>query len=306
MITIIVPVHNTQEYLQECLSSLCRQSYRDIEILIVDDGSEDGSGAICDSYAQKDSRIKVLHQKKGGLSAARNAALDIAQGEYLMFVDSDDYVEQNYVKDMLSEMEQHQDADMVICRFYNEVFQKNGIYQPQPCISQPEKYKLSGSEILTNRFGPLKTYYVVVWNKLFRRKIFESLRFPVGRICEDIWISMDVYQACREVICISKLLYHYRNRKGSISQSNSTSWVGAQLDAMERELDYYFNTDKELDIYYAAREYLTLLFRNRKIIAKMNRNYSSYQKTAVDYLIQSDKTPFWKKLKYRIYMKICK
>lgn len=302
MVSMIVPVYNVQDYLVECLDSICKQDYEDIEILVVDDGSTDESGKICDLYAEKDVRVKVIHQENRGLSGARNVGLASASGKYVMFIDSDDYVAPNYVSYMVEIMESNNNADMGICCFYNTVKQRNGNYLPQLCISKPEQFIMSGQDIIPKRFGALKVYYVHVGNKIYRRELFDNLCFPEGRTCEDAWISLDLYSRCRKVLCVDKPLYFYRNRPDSISHSKSINWIQAQLDWLEREISYFTKSENPGDVIYPARSYISFIYKNRyNLPLKINKQCSYYWEVAIKSLLYDDRITIIDKAKYCYY-----
>lgn len=301
MVSIIVPVYNVEPYLNECLDSLLQQTYRDIEILLVDDGSTDRSGDICDEYAMRDARIVVTHQKNKGLSAARNTALDQARGKYIMFVDSDDYVMADYVSHMVSLMAQEKDADIAICRFYNCYEQKGGTYLQKPCISQPEKYVMSGMEILPRRFDAMKIYYVVPWNKIFRREIFAEIRFPEGQVCEDAWVSLDYYRISKKVVCTDEMLYCYRSRSDSITHKPSTKYVEGQLLWLEREIRYFAEAGQKENLVYPARLYISMRYKNRNLKGLENsKEREECWNTAIKALLADKDISVKDMLKYRL------
>ncbi len=173
-ISVIVPVYNTEDYLRQCLDSLSAQTMENIEIIVVDDGSTDRSPKICDEYAEKDPRMIVIHRENGGLSAARNSGLDIAQGEYVLFVDSDDWVEPDFCKVPLDAARQT-GADLVIFqRMWHREGEEAELQPPFPETGIADKGK-----ILTKWWDIVG---VISWNKLYRRSLFSNLRFPEGKL----------------------------------------------------------------------------------------------------------------------------
>ena len=192
LVSVIVPVYNVLPYLRESLDSVINQTYKDLEIIIVDDGSTDGSDAVCEEYA-KDSRVKVIHQKNHGLSAARNVGLDIARGDYIAFLDSDDV----YLPDMIQTMVEgikKSGADIEICGF-NKVYSKRNITKKR--IRNKRGLIIKKEEILS-REDALK--HVIdklrpcVWNKLYKKEVWDELRFPIGRVFEDTWIIPPMFE----------------------------------------------------------------------------------------------------------------
>ncbi len=218
MISVIVPIYNVEKYLSKCIDSIANQSYRDLEIILVDDGSTDSSGAICDEYAKNDNRIVVIHKQNGGLSSARNAGLDVANGEYIGFIDSDDYIHQEMYSKMLKSIK-NENADLCICCF--EYVYENS-EQAKIDVSPFDKAStFSKDEILLKMIGSSSdsVQYITAVNKLYKREIFSELRFEEGRIHEDEFIAHHVYDKCQRVVQIPDKLYYYLQRGGSITNS---------------------------------------------------------------------------------------
>lgn len=210
-VSIVVPVYRVESYLEQCVDSLRSQTLRNIEILLVDDGSPDWCGAICDAYAERDPRIRVIHQENAGLSAARNAGIEAASGEYIMFVDSDDWAEPDYCR-IPYEIAKTHGADLVIFQYY--VVKRNRRTQAD-CRNLPEG-------IVTEEMGLyrswLRYWMEPAWNKLFHRKLFRDLRFPEGRCHEDTGIVHRLIHAADRIWYDRTFLYNYRfGRKGSIT-----------------------------------------------------------------------------------------
>lgn len=214
MVSIIVPVYNVEQYLPECLSSILCQTYKDIEIILVNDGSTDRSGELCRVTAESDSRVILIEQKNAGLSAARNAGLDRVSGEYIMFVDSDDYISPYMVETMLKTIE---DADMAMCRV---------------CVTDGER-KFENSIDFGHGSWSMKTFWkmyygdfhresVVVWNKLYKAEMFKNYRFPVGKIYEDEFMVSHLMQGNRTINMCDDILYYYRQRPDSIMSKSRT------------------------------------------------------------------------------------
>ena len=210
LVSIIVPVYKVEKYLRQCLDSLVSQTYSNIEIILVDDGSPDNCGIICDEYAEKDSRIIVIHKKNEGLSAARNNGIDIAKGEYLMFVDSDDWVEPTYCERAL-EQAILQNAACVAFGFCT--FRTNGeIISMAPLSSRFISAEEAIACMVERKFP-----YSYVWNKIYKRSLFKDLRFPLGVIYEDNAILYLVFHLAKGVYVFNDRLYNYRRREGSLS-----------------------------------------------------------------------------------------
>lgn len=212
-ISVIVPVYNVEAYLEQCIQSLLEQTYYNLEIILVDDGSTDKSGEICDAFAVKDDRIIVLHQKNAGLSAARNYAMKRATGEYIAFVDSDDYIDKTMYEVLLKTMIE-ESADVTIC--HENAFQ-NG---KQPNENQSEEYRIeaveNGEEYRQHFLDEFRGPFMWVWNKLYKREIIDNLKFVEGKKVEDIFYTADLVHYVHKVVWINQRLYYYRQRSESI------------------------------------------------------------------------------------------
>ena len=208
-ISVIVPVYKVEAYLPECVRSLEAQTFSDIEIILVDDGSPDNCGQFCDEFAEWDNRIRVIHQKNAGLSAARNSGIDVARGRYICFVDSDDLVAPNYCQilfDLLDGTE-YDFSFCGVCRFLDGSV-------PEP-MAEGRTYAVTNAEYTAMQLNR-KTEFGV-WNKLFRRELFDKIRFAPGKLHEDVIFSADMLRTLHGgTIATEQQLYYYRQRKGSI------------------------------------------------------------------------------------------
>ncbi len=216
-ISVIVPVYKVEDCLPACAESLLGQTFTDFELIFVDDGSPDGCGALCDGYAAKDSRVKVIHQQNGGLSAARNAGLDIAAGDAIAFVDSDDVVAADYLEKLHAALEEA-GADMALCAV--EDVDEGLAPLGERALTLPAAAGVTGGQdLLAEFFGPSSTYYTVAWNKLYRRELWQDLRYPAGRIHEDDAVAHLLFWQAKKVVCLADVLYFYRLRQGSICRT---------------------------------------------------------------------------------------
>lgn len=244
MISVIVPIFNVDIYLPKCIDSIIYQSYPDLEIILVDDGSLDRCPEICDDYANKDNRIKVIHKSNGGLSNARNAGLEIATGEYISFIDSDDYIAEHMYKDMLSAIE-NADADLCICGYdrVNNIGEvKSSAQYKNAILSQDQAF-----EMLVQG----NVYFIISCNKLYRKEIFDSLRFKEGKTHEDEFIMHHVYGECSNIVTLEKSYYNYLMRESSIvgSVKGNIKHFDA-VDAYFDRMEYFHLTNEET---FAAR-----------------------------------------------------
>lgn len=215
-ISVIVPIYKVEPYIRKCLDSIVNQSYQELEILLIDDGSPDSCGAICDEYAQKDERIIVIHKKNGGISSARNAALDIATGEYVMFVDSDDWVESNFCETALRiALDNH----VQIATFgYNNIFlgENNHIQRIQERHTNSPRY-VNSSTAIRHIIEKDDVIFNFAWNKIYKRSLFENVRYPVGRIFEDNAVTCLLIMKAQNIYVSDEVLYNYIKRSDSIT-----------------------------------------------------------------------------------------
>ncbi len=238
-ISIIVPVYKVERYLGRCVSSILKQTFTDFELILVDDGSPDNCGKMCDEYAQKDNRITVIHKENGGLSDARNAGLEIAKGKYVAFVDSDDWIHPQ-MYEILYKAIKSGDYDFSQCGFsqpniknLDADIEYNDIEYKEYCDINVKEFT---AEYFLDNFRDFD-FLEVQWNKLFKAKIFENLRFPVGKIFEDSFVILDELSVCKNIAFVPYELYYYYSRSDSIT-----------LNAKD-----YIKNFKELDIaiYYS-------------------------------------------------------
>ncbi len=217
LISVIVPVYKVEKYLDKCVESVFNQTYRNLEILLVDDGSPDRCGQMCDEYAAKDDRVRVIHKKNGGLSSARNAALDVLKGEYVICVDSDDYVHPDMVRKLYENAVKY-DAEIVIGSHYMEKGDKLSIRDPF-C---DEDVVLTGKEALDKLVEDsfIKNY---AWCKIYKTELFDGVRYPEGRNYEDIATTYLLFDKAKRVVKIPDFLYYYQIRDNSISYNMSTA-----------------------------------------------------------------------------------
>jgi len=232
LISIIVPVYNVEQYLQRCLESIINQTYKNLEIILVDDGSPDNCPQICDDYAAKDNRIMVIHKKNGGLSDARNAGLDICKGKFISFVDSDDWIDTNYIKtlfDLLTETK----TDIAIGNFFKtDGSKKNPTFPIQHRTLKPTEAIICCTRGNTPAFA-------ISCSKLYKKELFDNLRFPVGKYHEDEFTTYLLFYKSTSVAYTSQVLYYYYSRETSITASQHP------YDALEAfEQRYLFFKEK--------------------------------------------------------------
>ena len=265
-ISVIIPVYNVQDYLEECLQSVVAQTLRPHELLLVNDGSTDRSRAICASYAEKHSWIRLIDQENQGQSAARNAALDRATGDYIAFIDSDDYVSENMLA-ILREKMAGTGADMVKCGTYkfdeNSISEWRGIEGKEVVLREKKDFLQAFFEkkIINN-----------VWNALYRKELFEDLRFISGKIMEDNFITPQLLVRCNKIVIIPDHLYYYRQRPGATMYS----FDSRHFDVIES--DYRLRQTLENEgLYETFREEFNTWFGfHLMVLVKNAARYSSF------------------------------
>ena len=217
-ISVIVPVYNVEKYLSRCVDSILGQTFSDLEVILVNDGSKDTSGSICDSYVAKDTRVRVIHKENGGLSSARNAGIDAAVGEYLAFVDSDDWIEPEMYETMLGLIETY-GADLVCAGRY-DVDGETGEKTVGLC---PEKEERISSEEMVGKIFLWDGCDSSACDKIYHRSLFETFRYPEGKVCEDVPTTYKIVLKAREVVLCDKSFYNYFHRPNSISTNTVIS-----------------------------------------------------------------------------------
>ena len=302
LITIIVPVYKVEQYLHKCVDSILAQTYTNIEVILVDDGSPDNCGKICDKYAEKDKRVKVIHKANGGLAEARNVGLDIAHGEYLGFIDSDDWIELDMYEELYTALT-GSNADLSMCGL-NLIYKKNivqiGIY---------DKPQIIENEELMRRYFTESAILSSACNKLYRKKLFDRLRYPVGRIFEDRHISLELFSLVDRAVHIGETKYNYLQRGGSIVHSSFNPRLLVALEIAEKEkcfINEKYPSLNPLAIESPAKAAVFVM----KVIAALenfNKNREIYKKI-VEYLAKEIESLngqiSTKQLSY--YINICK
>ena len=236
MISIIVPIYKTEKFLPRCIESILVQTYRDIEILLIDDGSPDRCGEICDEYAEKDKRVRAFHTENHGLSAARNLGLKEARGEYIGFVDSDDWIEADMYEILLKRM-QETGADIVECEIWRHPDFGQKKAEPRDEVFQ------RGDALKALIESRLRNY---TCDKLYNRSLFETVTFPIGMNFEDSAIMHKLFSQSNITATVSARLYHYRSRQGSIVKTFSAKNLFDYADATFSRYMYFKEYEPEL------------------------------------------------------------
>ena len=232
LVSIVVPVYNVELYLDKCIDSIVNQTYKNIEIILVDDGSNDSSGIKCDDWAKEDNRIKVIHKVNGGLSDARNVGIEYAKGKYITFIDSDDFIAKEYIEILLKHIVET-NSDISICNplYYYEEKNKKIV----------GKYKIKNDFIIgngvemTTKLMYQKYFDTSAWGKLYKTNLFtkNKIYYPKGKLYEDLATTYKVFLKANNIVFINKNLYYYRQRKSSI--------MGSKFNI--KEMDYITNAE---------------------------------------------------------------
>lgn len=225
-ISVIVPIYNVEKYIGRCVESILNQTYKNIELILVDDGSTDRSGKICDEFSENDKRIQVLHNHNRGVSEARNAGLETMSGDYVMFVDSDDWIDPFMIEKMYRTLKKY-DTELVVCE---------PIYAYETHISNPN---LSGESFLLDNEEALKLlvedrrFRSVLWNKLYAKRLWQDIRLPKGKHYEDVRTIYKIYELCEKIAFLEQGLYYYFQRDQSIVHSSKIDSYLELVDAVE-------------------------------------------------------------------------
>ncbi len=291
MITIVVPVYKVEEYLERCVDSILKQSYKDFELLLVDDGSPDNCGKMCDEYSEKDKRIFVIHQKNGGLSSARNTGInwfyEQNRSDYIAFVDSDDWLHPDYLKILADGIKN--DIKISICN-YTRVTD----IIPHKNFDDINYELISPEDLLVNH----SWQYNYAWGKLYHKDLFQDIRYPVGKNFEDTFTTYKLLHQCEKVSYTDIPLYYYFRNETGISRS---PWNTSELvifDAMEEQLRFYKEKnlqkayDKEFELFVHHHAYQIVRIKENKKDLKKNKPILKDIKKALKSYLKENKDKF--------------
>ena len=285
MISVVVPVYKVEKYLNRCVDSILNQTYTDFELLLIDDGSPDNCGKLCDEYAKKDHRVFVIHQKNGGLSSARNTGIDWFyeknKSEYITFVDSDDWLHPEYLSVLMAGITENH-VKISVCN-YNRV-----TYEIPHKSYDNIKFELTSPEnFLVNH----SWQYNYAWGKLYHKSVFEDIRYPIGKIFEDTFTTYKVLHKCEKIAYTELQLYYYFQNDQGISHS---PWKPSELvifDAMQEQLNFYKEKglqkayDKEFELFVHHHAYQIVRIKENKNDLKKNKaTLKEIKKTLRNYL----------------------
>jgi len=255
-ISVIVPVYNVEQYLERCAESIINQTYKNVEIILVDDGSTDNSGKLCDELAKKDERIKVIHKENGGVSEARNIGIDSATGEYVIFIDSDDYINEEMLSELYSQIKK-ENADVSVCGVMN-VYENN--HTPQ--ARNINEYLILNNEEFLREYLKGERVPGGIWNKLIKASIAKTIKFPVGRIYEDAYYHYELIKLAKRYVVTTKPLYNYYHREGSLTEGCYKKRDLSCIDIYTKFYDYALNnalSTKEEAFFRLSYSYFVIL-----------------------------------------------
>ena len=250
LITIIVPIYNVEKYLRECIESICRQTYRNIEIILINDGSNDNSAKICDEYKEKDSRIKVIHKENGGVSSARNKGLEIAKGAYITFVDGDDYIDEKYCEKLLKNLKEN-NVECILCGF-NRIYEKTA-----EVVTKGENLLLDKNKFL-NSILTVQGGAGIAAAKLWKRKAVINVRFNEKiKIGEDSLFGIQAAKNVNNVYILNEALYNYRFNKNSAVRKYNKDFANICLKSMQEAKKYIEKEYSKEEIKDKFNNYIT-------------------------------------------------
>lgn len=274
LISVIIPVYNVEKYIHKCINSVQHQTYSNLDILLIDDGSTDYSGVICDEYAQHDSRIKVFHTVNNGLAAARNKGLDEAMGDYLCFLDSDDWLDDHFVEKLIQAVKEH-NVPVAFCDSNQEV----------SCwwVDQTQEKGMGLCEAYRWLDYQISREYVVmvtVWNKMYNRKVWNDLRFPEGKLHEDEFVIHHIIFRAQKLFWIPEQLYHYNIREESITgKRNRLSERHLDvLDALEERVSFLLSIHMQEQAVNSCKNYLQTLIHWERMFSDLSQKNETAHK----------------------------
>lgn len=275
LISVIIPVYNVEKYLKRCVESVINQTYTNIEIILVNDGSKDDSGKMCDEYKQKDNRIKVIHKENGGLSSARNCGIEIMSGSYVTFIDSDDYVCTNYVE-QLHDMIVDNNCDLSMISY-------GMIFDEEYSINEG---KIIDETIVLNRKSTiiemmkLRSISQMAWGKLYKSNLFKEIRYPVGKLYEDLAVIYDILLLTDKIAYNPSKLYKYYIREGSIMQSEFDPSKYYEIELIDKKMDMIERIYPDLLVECNERRLRSYFKTIHRIMSSKNkRKYKFYTET---------------------------
>lgn len=314
LVSVVVPVYNSQDYLKKCMDSIVNQTYRNLDIILVDDGSTDNSGNICEEYAKKDNRIKVIHKKNGGNGDARNVGLENVSGDWIVWVDSDDVINTRHIEILLS-VALENDADIVVGDYHTIEDREN------PKDETIDSDIVKKAEIITEKHlyddSFVKRHsmiFTVPWCKISKKTVFEDIKYPVKIRHVDTWTTWKTYEKADKVMFIPATLYYWRNNPNSLSRNKFDNSQYTMLDAYIEQLEYFCKRGKQRYTEIVFAELLDTFFWHYNMVSELKLSYSElekyfeYMKNHIRYikLTKSLGIYTWLRYRYLVYYKIPK
>lgn len=303
LISVIVPIYKVEIYLENCIKSIVNQTYENLQIILVEDGSPDRCGNICDKYEQLDSRIIVIHKENGGVSDARNTGLDASTGKYIIFIDSDDYIHPQMIQVLMSNLKQY-DTDISICSYklVKDMNSINNEYSNHTVI-------YNNVEALSNMYNDLYITTVVAWNKVYKRSLFEGIQFPKGKVHEDEFTIYKLLYKANKIVYTDAVLYYYLQRNTSIMGQKLISNDFDAIQAQEEVFNFMYAKEESELINKALNRYLSymidLYFRiikNPVLGRELAKKVKSQYYTCYQEYIGITNFSFIKRFKFKSFM----
>lgn len=282
-ISIIVPVYKVEKYLDQCILSIINQSYKNLEVILINDGSPDKCKHICDKYSKQDKRIKVIHKENEGLSAARNTGLEIATGEFIGFVDSDDWIHKKMYEVLIAAAIE-EDTDIVECKFIN-IYNRNN---KEVDNDSREKRTFTNIQSLQNHLNG-RYFYRCVWPKIYKKHLFDEIRFPIGKLAEDLFVTHEVLYKAKKVTHVDFTGYFYYIRPESIMGQKNYKLITATLEGMIEQHKFICENVPELKK-TIDHLYFNCLLKSYAFFSTMqeNKDASKYMNFIVNELNRKD------------------
>lgn len=299
LISVIVPIYNVEKYLDRCIKSILNQSYKNLDIILIDDGSKDRCSEICDQWERKDNRITVIHKENSGLSDTRNIGIELSHGSYLSFIDSDDYVHKDFIK-ILYELCKKYDSDISMCGVY-ETCEEEDTTKNIKGGNEEVKYTKS---ILSKK----DSLYCVAWNKLYKREVFQNVRYPKGKIHEDVAVIYKLLYFSNKVAITDIKLYFYFNNPNSIMRSNYTKKHLDILDGLYDSYLFFIRNNEEEYAFNVLNDYIDNILDQYKQCQTLGKDAKEIEKnllikysTTYKSVLLNVKISIISKIKYIVY-----
>ena len=297
LVSIVVPIYNVEKYLPQCIDSIINQTYQNIEIILVDDGSPDNCGKICDDYANKDERIKVIHKENGGLSDARNYGIDVAIGKYIVFVDSDDYIDNKYIEILYNAIKTN-NTRVSQCN----ILKVNDKGEALTKVGYLDNQIKNGKCMIKDLYKGHTTENIVTCNKMYEIELFENLRYPFGKIHEDEYTTYKILYNTDKIAVINEYLYNYRQNQNSITGRKFNIKRLDKLEAYDERMKF-FEQKGEKELYELTAK--TYLGEIRECYVK-TRKHIAHSKELQKELIRKYRENYKKAIKFENISHIAK